>query len=105
MKPSSGLMSVKGNISYAPDHLPMTINLTVKEYLDFIDSISIKNQSDIKISQLTHLFNLEPFCKRIYECSKGTQQKVNLIQCLIKKQIFILWTNHFLVLIKMPSQS
>lgn len=86
MKPSSGLMSVKGNISYAPDHLPMTINLTVKEYLDFIDSISIKNQSDIKISQLTHLFNLEPFLqKRIYECSKGTQQKVNLIQCLIKK--------------------
>lgn len=64
MKPSSGLMSVKGNISYAPDHLPMTINLTVKEYLDFIDSISIKNQSDIKISQLTHLFNLEPFLQK-----------------------------------------
>ena len=82
MKPSSGLMSVKGNISYAPDHLPMTINLT----LDFIDSISIKKQSDIKISQLTHLFNLESFLsKRIHECSKGTQQKVNLIQCLIKK--------------------
>lgn len=42
----------------------MTINLTVKEYLDFIDSISIKNQSDIKISQLTHLFNLEPFLQK-----------------------------------------
>lgn len=86
MQPTSGLLSVKGNISYAPDHLPMTINLTVKEYLDFIDSISIKKQSDIKISQLTHLFNLESFLpKRIHECSKGTQQKVNLIQCLIKK--------------------
>ncbi|MCJ1655239.1 ABC transporter ATP-binding protein [Staphylococcus sp. NRL 16/872] len=85
LKPSSGKLKVNGIVSYAPDHLPSTINLTVKEYLKFIEDISSINFS-MNIEELISRFNLTSFLeKRIKECSKGTQQKVNLIQCLARK--------------------
>lgn len=86
LKPSNGRLDVNGSISYAPDHLPTTINLTVKEYLDFIERISKNTPTDITMKGLINQFNLTPFLnKSIKACSKGTQQKVNLIQCLVRQ--------------------
>lgn len=86
LKPSSGTLKVNGIVSYAPDHLPSTINLTIKEYLKFIKDINSNTHFSMNIEELISRFNLTPFLeKRIKECSKGTQQKVNLIQCLARK--------------------
>ncbi|PNZ70676.1 ABC transporter ATP-binding protein [Staphylococcus croceilyticus] len=86
LKPSSGALKVNGIVSYAPDHLPSTINLTVKEYLKFIEDMSSNTHFNMNMEELVSRFDLTPFLeKRIKECSKGTQQKVNLIQCLAKK--------------------
>lgn len=86
LKPSRGSLNVNGMVSYAPDHLPSTINLTVKEYLKFIEDISSNTHFSMNVDELVSRLNLTPFLeKRIKECSKGTQQKVNLIQCLARK--------------------
>ena len=76
--------------------MPSTINLTIREYLDFLDNIY--NDNEHNIEDLIIYFKLNNLLdRRLNLCSKGTKQKVNLIQCLIKMLIFIYWMNHFLV--------
>lgn len=90
IKPTSGSIKVNGKISYAPDYLPSTINLTIREYLDFLDNIY--NDNEHNIEDLIIYFKLNNLLdRRLNLCSKGTKQKVNLIQCLIKNaDIYIL---------------
>ena len=70
--------------------MPSTINLTIREYLDFLDNIY--NDNEHNIEDLIIYFKLNNLLdRRLNLCSKGTKQKVNLIQCLIKNaDIYIL---------------
>lgn len=91
-KVSNGSINTDGQISYAPDHFPDYLNLTVKEYLIFVSRcyhISFNNE---KIKKIIKGLKLHYFLNyKIKNCSKGTQQKINLIQCLIKNaDIYIL---------------
>ncbi|MGA4514252.1 ABC-2 type transport system ATP-binding protein [Staphylococcus caledonicus] len=86
LQPTKGLIHRSGSISYAPDILPSTINLTVREYLNFIGKLSSTSENKLTMGYLIELFDLDTFLdKKIRACSKGTQQKVNIIQCLVKK--------------------
>ena len=97
-KVSNGSINTDGQISYAPDHFPDYLNLTVKEYLIFVSKCYHISFNNDKIKKIIKGLKLHYFLNyKIKNCSKGTQQKVNLIQCLIKMQIFIFSTNHFLV--------
>ena len=115
ISPSKGNIKVNGRISYAPDYLPNDLNLTKylfytgkggvgktsiacstainladngKQVL-LISTDPASNLQDIFKKDLNNMISnmhLEPFLShRLKNCSKGTQQKVNLIQCLASK--------------------
>lgn len=86
ISPSKGNIKVNGSISYAPDYLPNDLNLTVREYLSFIRHLNHLHINDQYLNNMISNMHLEPFLShRLKNCSKGTQQKVNLIQCLASK--------------------
>lgn len=86
LQPTKGSIHRSGSISYAPDILPSTINLTVREYLNFIGKLNPTSENKLNMDYLIEHFGLDAFLdKRIRACSKGTQQKVNIIQCLVRK--------------------
>lgn len=86
INPSKGNIKVNGRISYAPDYLPNDLNLTVREYLSFIRHLNHLHINDQYLNNMISNMHLEPFLShRLKNCSKGTQQKVNLIQCLVTK--------------------
>lgn len=86
ISPSKGNIKVNGRISYAPDYLPNDLNLTVREYLSFIRHLNHLHINDQYLNNMISNMHLEPFLShRLKNCSKGTQQKVNLIQCLASK--------------------
>ncbi|MCU5747047.1 ABC transporter ATP-binding protein [Staphylococcus sp. SQ8-PEA] len=84
-KVTRGSININGQISYAPDHFPDYLNLTVEEYLIFVSKCYRMSFNNDKLRKMIKGLNLHNFLNyKIKNCSKGTQQKVNLAQCLIK---------------------
>nr|WP_263314192.1 ATP-binding cassette domain-containing protein [Mammaliicoccus sp. Marseille-Q6498] len=89
---SGEITSNAQNISYSPDHFPEDINVTIHTFLQTIYSIN-KNKIDLdKYNQFVENFNLKPFLNyKIKNCSKGTQQKINIIQALLSDNEILLF--------------
>ncbi|OHO70032.1 ABC transporter ATP-binding protein [Staphylococcus sp. HMSC036D05] len=92
MNYQSGSLSVNGRVSYAIDYFPDNLNLTINEYFEFLLKTYPSQQTQENLNYFIQHFNLSPFLtQKIINCSKGTKQKVNMIQCLLKKaDIYIL---------------
>lgn len=92
IKPTEGSLNAKGTISYAPDHFPSDLNLTIEEYLNSIIKLGKCNVDNNRLSSIIRKLQLKPyFSSKIKSCSKGTRQKINIIQCLIQSaDIYVL---------------
>ncbi len=91
-KPTSGKLISDGVVSYAPDQFPTSLNLTLDEYFNYLKKIYKLPTYPKMIDYMVSNFNLEQFLDfKVNNCSKGTRQKVNIIQCLVKPaDIYIL---------------
>ncbi|WP_341636313.1 ATP-binding cassette domain-containing protein [Staphylococcus casei] len=91
MTPNNGKISVYHSLSYAPDVFPKNIKLTVQAFLSYMNKLNANNNSD-KMNFYLDLLNLAHFQnKPLHQLSKGSLQKVNIIQCLLTDaQIIIL---------------
>ncbi len=93
-EPSSG--KVKGNaqkIGYVPEHFPESLRFAVKEYLLLTSSFQGASKASIEneLAKYIKLFGLEPFLHTsLKACSKGTRQKVGIIQALLTKPDLLL---------------
>lgn len=82
LKPTKGkIIKNITKIAYTPDHFPENLNLTIDEYMNYISHIYKLNIDTI--NHYVDMFNLssQKHLKLRY-CSKGTLQKVNVIQAL-----------------------
>ncbi|MDT4033754.1 ATP-binding cassette domain-containing protein, partial [Staphylococcus aureus] len=79
-------------VSFAPDQFPFSINLTLDEYFNYLKKIYKLPSNSKLISHLVSNFSLKQFLNfKVKNCSKGTRQKINIIQCLVKPaDIYIL---------------
>ncbi|HDJ6365001.1 TPA: ABC transporter ATP-binding protein, partial [Staphylococcus aureus] len=91
-KPTSGKLISNGVVSFAPDQFPFSINLTLDEYFNYLKKIYKLPSNSKLISHLVSNFSLKQFLNfKVKNCSKGTRQKINIIQCLVKPaDIYIL---------------
>lgn len=85
LTPTEGnIQRAYSKISYTPDKFPANINLTILEYLKYITNLYKGNIEDtfnyINQFRLDSQKNL-----KLKNCSKGTLQKVNIIQALLPK--------------------
>ena len=93
-EPTSG--KVEGSarkIGYVPEHFPEGLRFRVKEYLLLTSSFHGGSKASIEkeLLKLAELFSLEPFLHTsLKACSKGTRQKVGIIQALIMKPDLLL---------------
>lgn len=88
IKPTKGKLKVNGTISYMPDVFPKNNKVTVNEFLTTIYKIenakSVHNM-DKALAFYYDKLNLSHFKnKKLIDLSKGTLQKVNIIQTLLK---------------------
>ncbi|GKV67092.1 MULTISPECIES: ATP-binding cassette domain-containing protein [unclassified Sporosarcina] len=85
-EPTDGkvIMNAK-KIGYVPEHFPEGVHFKVKEYLTLIASFhSAENENKDLLAKYIHLFGLSPFLTTsLIACSKGTKQKVGIIQALL----------------------
>lgn len=92
--PSSGkIIGSAQKIGYVPEHFPESLRFKVKEYLLLTSSFRSCAKASIEkeLLKLTKLFNLEPFLHTsLKACSKGTKQKVGIIQALLMKPDLLL---------------
>lgn len=93
-EPTSG--KVEGSarkIGYVPEHFPESLRFRVKEYLLLTSSFQGSSKASIEqeLLKLAELFSLEPFLQTsLKACSKGTRQKVGIIQALLMKPDLLL---------------
>ncbi|AYU53980.1 ATP-binding cassette domain-containing protein [Staphylococcus debuckii] len=73
------------SLSFAPDYLPEELSLTVQEY---IDTIYLMNKKSITLKEMAlqiQYLGLKPYLLyKVKDCSKGTRQKINILQALVK---------------------
>ena len=90
-RPSSGkiiFQNKKINIGYAPERFPKNIRFTPEEYLNYTGKISGMPRSIMhkSIPDLLKRFKLEQFNDQwVMNLSKGNNQKVGIIQAIIKR--------------------
>ena len=86
-EPTSGQMIRRTRkIGYVPEHFPEKLRFKVKDYLMLIGSIHNidKQQLEAKLIKYFQLFNIEAYLQTPLKlCSKGTKQKVGIIQALL----------------------
>lgn len=82
-QPSQGKVEIDSNeqISYMPDKFPNSFNVSVKEYLRYLNKLN--EHSSKKIEYYTKEFKMTDYYNfPIKNLSKGTLQKLNIIQTL-----------------------
>jgi ABC-type multidrug transport system ATPase subunit len=93
-EPTSGnVIGSAKKIGYVPEHFPESLRFKVKEYLLLTSSFQRGSKATIEkeLLKLTQLFSLEPFLHTsLKACSKGTKQKVGIIQALLMKPDLLL---------------
>lgn len=78
-------ISVKARIGYLPEHPPLYMDMTVKEYLAFMfDLKKVKLQRQKHIDEICeHVRITDVYNRMIKNLSKGYQQRVGLAQALL----------------------
>lgn len=90
------LLLIKGRTAYVPDKFPNDINLTLNEYFQFLRMTYKDNFNEEFLNVLLQNFSLKKFLSyRINQCSQGTIQKVNLIQCLMTNADILIFDEPF----------
>lgn len=93
-EPSYGIVErVKMNIGYVPEHFPENIRFSIKDYLHLIAKINGKLDQKVntKIVSYADIFAIKEFLHTpLRKCSKGTKQKVGIIQALLMEPDLIL---------------
>ena len=84
--PSDGEFKVNGKIGFLPEHPPLYSNMTVRDYLIFVQSIYssevLKNHDAVeRVIQKTGLAQVSQ--RLIGNLSKGYQQRVGIAQALV----------------------
>ncbi|MEI4771349.1 ABC transporter ATP-binding protein [Psychrobacillus sp. FJAT-51614] len=80
-------------IGYVPEHFPENLRFKLKEYLILIASFHGISQTEFEKELLKYmdLFEIEPFMDTpLKKCSKGTKQKVGILQALLTKPDILL---------------
>lgn len=90
----------KGNVmrqvkrmGYVPEHFPENVRFKMLEYLHLVSEIGGRRKEELtdEISQWTRLFGIESYQETpLKKLSKGTKQKVGIIQALLMKVEVIL---------------
>ncbi|CAM3907815.1 ATP-binding cassette domain-containing protein [Staphylococcus xylosus] len=83
--PNAGNITVSGHTSYAPDSFPENIKLTTKSFLTTIQNLNMKRKSDSQtVDDYLALLSLSSLQNtKLHHLSKGSLQKVNIIQSLL----------------------
>ena len=93
-EPTSGkIIRDAQKIGYVPEHFPESLRFKLKEYLLLTASFQGGSKASIEdeLSKYIQLFSLEPFLQTsLKACSKGTKQKVGIIQALLMKPDLLL---------------
>ena len=93
-EPTSGkIVGSARKIGYVPEHFPESLRFRLKEYLLLTSSFQSDSKASIEneLSKYIQLFGLEPFLHTsLKACSKGTKQKVGIIQALLMKPDLLL---------------
>ena len=93
-EPTGGkLIGNTRKIGYVPEHFPDSLRFRLKEYLLLTASFRGGSKASIEKELLEYiqLFSLEPFLHTsLKACSKGTKQKVGIIQALLMKPNLLL---------------
>lgn len=87
IEPTSGkVISSAKKIGYVPEHFPEHLRFRLQEYLLLTASFHGLTGESVhrELSKYINLFGLEPFLRTpLTSCSKGTRQKVGIIQALL----------------------
>jgi ABC-2 type transport system ATP-binding protein len=73
-------------IAYVPEHFPTNIRFKMMEYLLLVGEMSGRKRSDLvgQIKEYSEIFHVENYLEMpLKSCSKGTKQKVGIIQALM----------------------
>ncbi|MDI7742471.1 ABC transporter ATP-binding protein [Lysinibacillus fusiformis] len=80
-------------VAYVTEHFPENLRFKLKEYLYLTASFQGSSKQHIKteLQKYIEIFNLQSFADTpLKKCSKGTKQKVGLIQALMMKPDILL---------------
>lgn len=80
---SSGTFNINGRVGFLPEHPPVYPNMTVRDYLEFVQKITTVStpKSVAHILQKTGLGHVQD--RLIGNLSKGYQQRVGIAQALV----------------------
>ncbi len=83
--PTSGEFKVNGRVGFLPEHPPLYLNMTVKNYLEFVLSIySDKPKNYAAVEQVISKTGLSSVEERLIgNLSKGFQQRVGIAQAIV----------------------
>lgn len=89
-EPTQGILERNTHkIGYVPEHFPEGLPFRINEYFAYITNFHSHVKKEIKY--YTQLFSLDAFLNTpLKQCSKGTKQKVGIIQALISKPDLLL---------------
>lgn len=93
-EPTNGkLIRNTNRIAYVPEHFPENLRFKLKEYLILVASFQGISESDMRseLSEYSSLFGIESYMNTpLKKCSKGTKQKVGILQALLTKPDILL---------------
>ncbi|WP_078552906.1 ATP-binding cassette domain-containing protein [Bacillus alkalicellulosilyticus] len=81
------------NIGYVPEHFPENIRFKIHDYLMLVGKMSSGLEEEIlkRIESYAELFAIQEFLNTpLKNCSKGTKQKVGIIQALLNNPDLLL---------------
>ncbi|RIP32774.1 ABC transporter ATP-binding protein [Staphylococcus gallinarum] len=99
ISPSQGKINRTSTLSYTPDAFPKNIKLSVDAYLNYIFQFHNTKSNPLNrkyLESLIEQFNLSSFLNTpLTELSKGSLQKVNIIQCLLNNAEILIFDEPF----------
>ncbi len=96
ISPSSGQLQVTESIGYAPDLLPKNIKLSVSMFLQSIQNLHKTRHNTHDWFEYSEMLNISKYKDiKLQNLSKGTLQKVNIIQSLLKNASILILDEPF----------
>lgn len=81
----------KVEIGFVPEHFPENIRFNIRDYLSLIGKMNGQNDTYKNIEYYSQSFEISEFLNTpLRKCSKGTKQKVGIIQALLKEPDLLL---------------